>query len=99
MAPNPETRTACVSTFCVVSGTLHIVLLSPVFDADERTATDLLVTLWAVGAMLSVVTQTTGSSSDQKAYNRRVSWSRVQTSSVFVNTVLSSRVAAINVPC
>jgi len=32
--PN-ETCTACVSTSCVVSGTLHVVLLSVVFDVDE----------------------------------------------------------------
>jgi len=35
LAPDSETCTACVSTFCVVSGTVHAVLLSPVLDVDE----------------------------------------------------------------
>jgi len=35
LSADSETCTACVSTFCVVSGTLHAVLLSSVLDVDE----------------------------------------------------------------
>ena len=102
LAPDSEMCTACVSTFCVVSGTLHVVLLSLVLDVDEacyyrstsQTVSRRQPCYWWSSAyrqqlrrlFLALSHDVQPSESAGHVF-------------LFVNTVRSSRLAAINGPC
>jgi len=95
-APDSETYTACVS-FCVVSGTLHAVLLSLDLDVDEACCYVCLSSCGQEAAMLSVVislhpaAQKVTFSTQPRRSTKRVSWSRVppvcQHRSIFASTL------------
>jgi len=96
-----ETCTACVSTFCVVSGTLHVVLLSLVLDVDE--SCNYKSTCWTVGRRQPCYRW----SSAYRRQLRRLFLARSHNIQpresaghvfLFVNIVRSSRLAAINGP-